>query len=51
MQVTKNNFYEQHIGRKNGSQTFFKMVKDLNADKNNEQQCTVDSYEWRELFY
>ena len=43
--LAKNNFYEQQIGRNNGSQTLFKIVKDLNSDMNNEQECTVDCHD------
>ena len=37
------------IGSKNRSQTLIKIVKDLNGDKINEQQCTVDCHDMNYL--
>ena len=48
--LAKTNFYEPQIGSKNGSQTLFKIVKDLNVDKNNEQQCTIDCHDMNYCF-
>ena len=49
--LAKTKSFVQQIGKKNGQQTLFKIVKDLNYDTNNEQQCTVDCHDMNYFFY